>query len=76
MIFSGDKGGSGGDGHRGDVTKGESSVRESSTSTGMDEGITVVTLGDIKAGTREETEDETLCKPDGVLIGCKATAPT
>src|SRR5882724_7376594 len=68
--------GSGGNGHRGDITKGESSVMESSTSTGMDEGITVVTLGEIGAGTREETEDETSHGPDGVLIGCEAAAPT
>ena len=76
MVFRGDEGRSGGNGHRGDITGGESSVIESGTSTGMDEGIKVVTLGEIRAGTREETEDETSHRPDGVLIGCEDTALT
>ena len=59
MVFSGEEGGSGGNGHRGDVTEDESSVMESGTGTGKDGGITVVTLGEIEAGTQEETEDVT-----------------
>jgi len=58
------------------ITEGKSSVMESGTSTGMDEGITVVTLGEIEAGTKEETEIETSCRPDRALIRCKAAAPT
>ena len=58
------------------TTEGKSSVMESGTSTGMDEGITVVTLGKIEAGTREGTKDETLHGPDGVLIRCQAAAPS
>jgi len=59
MVFSGEEGGSGGNGHSGDITEGESSVMESSTSTGMDGGITGVTLGEIEAGTQDGTKDET-----------------
>ena len=76
MVFSGGEGGSGGNGNRLDVTEGESSVMESGKSTGRDGGVTVVTQGKIEAGTRDETEDETLHGHDRVLIGCEATAPT
>ena len=48
----------------------------SSTSTGMDGGITVVTLGEMGAGTQEETQDETSQGHNGVFIGCKGTALT
>jgi len=42
----------------------------------MDGGVTVVTLGEIEAGTQEETEDVTLQGPDRVLIRCKGVALT
>ena len=76
MVFSGGEGGSGGNGHRGEITEGESSVMESGTSTGMDGGITMVTLGEIEAGTQVGTEGETSHGPDGVLIRCEAEALT
>ena len=47
---------------------------ESSTSTGMNGGITVVTLGEIEAGTQDGTEDETSKGHDRGLIGCKGMA--
>ena len=76
MVFSEVEEGSEGNGHKGEVTGSDLSVRGTSTDIDDVRGDTGDTLGKTVTGTQDETEDATSCGPDGVLIGCEGVAPT
>ena len=81
-MFSGTEAVPEDNGHKGEVTGCNLSVM--GTNTDIDDvrggtGDTLVKtgmLGKAETGTRDETEDVTSRRPDGVLIGCKGVAPT
>ena len=76
VVFSEVEEGSEGNGHKGEVTGSDLSVRGTSTDVDDIRGDTGDTLGKTATGTRDETEDATLRGPNGVLIRCKDKTST
>jgi len=82
VVFSEVEEGSEGNGHKGEVTGSDLSVMGTGTDVDDIRGDTgdtlgkTGTLGETETGTRDETEDATSRRPDGVLIGCEGAAPT
>ena len=60
MVFSEVEDKPGGNGHKGDVTRGELSIIGTSTDRDDVRGYTGATQGETETGTQTETEDATL----------------